>query len=187
MFKGRSYFKRRIINARNENNSTHTRCEYEKCVCTHFCLYLCVCVYGVRPLHRELSRIRDHDAFVSQQAECAHRQLAGALEQTNTNSESVPHSSELNNCSFSPSHIFIKLTRSKIHITNLIYLVDMSDSFQSKFICTLQKTTVKGKIVEVITYTCTRYQALLSVRPCCNVHSCDYCSLNCYLKNFFRD
>lgn len=46
---------------------------------------MCVC-----PLHSELSRIRDHDAFVSQQAEDAHQQLAGALEQTHTNSESVP-------------------------------------------------------------------------------------------------
>lgn len=44
----------------------------------------------VQFLHRELSRIRDHDDSVSQQAECAHQQLAGALEQTNINSELVP-------------------------------------------------------------------------------------------------
>lgn len=56
-------------------------------VCLCVCVFMCVC-----PLHRELSRIRDHDAFVSQQAEHAHQQLAGALKQTHTNSESVPHS-----------------------------------------------------------------------------------------------
>lgn len=46
------------------------------------CVCLCVC-----PAHRELSKIRDHDAFVSHQAERAHQQLAVALDQTNTNSE----------------------------------------------------------------------------------------------------
>lgn len=43
--------------------------------------------YG-RP-HRALSRIREHDDFVSQQTEVAHQHLAGALEQAQTNSESV--------------------------------------------------------------------------------------------------
>lgn len=43
--------------------------------------------YG-RP-HRALSRIREHDDFVSQQTEEAHQHLAGALEQAQTNSESV--------------------------------------------------------------------------------------------------
>lgn len=38
---------------------------------------------------RELSRIRDHDAFISQQAERAQQQLAMALDQTQNNSESV--------------------------------------------------------------------------------------------------
>lgn len=45
----------------------------------------CVCFYG--PRHRALSRIREHDDFVSQQAEQAHQQLAGALVQTQTSSE----------------------------------------------------------------------------------------------------
>ncbi|XP_078114779.1 axonemal dynein light chain domain-containing protein 1 [Sander vitreus] len=47
---------------------------------------------SIQQLNMELSRIRDHDAFVSQQAERAHLQLAGALEQIHTNSESVPRS-----------------------------------------------------------------------------------------------
>ncbi|KAF3835306.1 hypothetical protein F7725_027864, partial [Dissostichus mawsoni] len=42
---------------------------------------------SIQQLNVELSRIRDHDDSVSQQAECAHQQLAGALEQTNINSE----------------------------------------------------------------------------------------------------
>lgn len=82
------------------------------------CIYIYVCLWvfmGVHPIHRELSRIRDHDAFVSQQAERAHLQLAGALEQTHTNSESVPRRSELNYCSVSQGHIFVKLMHSKIH------------------------------------------------------------------------
>lgn len=43
--------------------------------------------YG--PLCRALSRIREHDDLVSHQAEEAHQQLTGALEQAQTNSESV--------------------------------------------------------------------------------------------------
>ncbi len=57
-------------------------------------MYLCVFM-GVRPLRRELSSIRDHDAFVSQQAEHAHQQLAEALEQTQRNSQSVPPWTEI--------------------------------------------------------------------------------------------
>ncbi|XP_029284721.1 axonemal dynein light chain domain-containing protein 1 isoform X2 [Cottoperca gobio] len=49
----------------------------------------------IQQLNTELSRIRDHDASVSQQAECAHRQLAGALEQTHTNSDVVTGYHEL--------------------------------------------------------------------------------------------
>uniref|UniRef100_UPI0037E81456 axonemal dynein light chain domain-containing protein 1 n=1 Tax=Semicossyphus pulcher TaxID=241346 RepID=UPI0037E81456 len=44
---------------------------------------------SMEQLSMELSRIRDHDAFVSQQAELAHRQLAGALDQTNTSADVV--------------------------------------------------------------------------------------------------
>lgn len=46
-----------------------------------------ICFHG--PPHRALSRIREHDDFVSQQAEQAHQQLFGALEQAQANSESV--------------------------------------------------------------------------------------------------
>ncbi|TKS74300.1 Axonemal dynein light chain domain-containing protein 1 [Collichthys lucidus] len=42
---------------------------------------------SIQQLSMELSKIRDHDTFVSQQAERAHQQLAGALEQTHTNSD----------------------------------------------------------------------------------------------------
>ncbi|KAE8294000.1 Axonemal dynein light chain domain-containing protein 1 [Larimichthys crocea] len=42
---------------------------------------------SIQQLSMELSKIRDHDAFVSQQAERAHQQLAGALEQTHTTSD----------------------------------------------------------------------------------------------------
>uniref|UniRef100_A0A671Y7A3 Axonemal dynein light chain domain containing 1 n=1 Tax=Sparus aurata TaxID=8175 RepID=A0A671Y7A3_SPAAU len=56
-------------------------------------------IYHVRTsmqqLSTELSRIRDHDAFVSQQAEHAHQQLAGALKQTHTNSDVVQGYHEL--------------------------------------------------------------------------------------------
>lgn len=56
-----------------------------------------VCVYSFLPvclrcLHRELSKIRDHDAFVSHQAEHAHWQLAEALKQTRTDSKLVQRS-----------------------------------------------------------------------------------------------
>uniref|UniRef100_A0A8C9YG51 Axonemal dynein light chain domain containing 1 n=1 Tax=Sander lucioperca TaxID=283035 RepID=A0A8C9YG51_SANLU len=50
---------------------------------------------SIQQLNMELSRIRDHDAFVSQQAERAHLQLAGALEQTHTNSDVVQGYHEL--------------------------------------------------------------------------------------------
>nr|XP_046248034.1 axonemal dynein light chain domain-containing protein 1 isoform X2 [Scatophagus argus] len=50
---------------------------------------------SMQHLSTELSRIRDHDAFVSQQAERAHQQLAGALEQTHTNSDVVQGYHEL--------------------------------------------------------------------------------------------
>lgn len=48
----------------------------------YLCVYVCLA-------HRELSRIRDHDAFVSHQAERAHQQLAEAIDQTHSNTESV--------------------------------------------------------------------------------------------------
>ncbi|KAI9517465.1 hypothetical protein NQZ68_004682 [Dissostichus eleginoides] len=50
---------------------------------------------SIQQLNAELSRIRDHDDSVSQQAECAHQQLAGALEQTNINSDVVQGYHEL--------------------------------------------------------------------------------------------
>ncbi|XP_059197709.1 axonemal dynein light chain domain-containing protein 1 isoform X2 [Centropristis striata] len=50
---------------------------------------------SIQQLNTELSRIRDHDAFVSHQAERAHKQLAGALEQTHTNSDVVQGYHEL--------------------------------------------------------------------------------------------
>lgn len=73
---------------------------------------MCVCVCS---LYRELSKIRDHDAFVSQQAEDAHCQLAEALDQTHTNSESVPERTEPNLSSFSANLIFIKLIQFDIN------------------------------------------------------------------------
>ncbi|KAF3690727.1 Axonemal dynein light chain domain-containing protein 1 [Channa argus] len=42
---------------------------------------------SIQQLSVELSKIRDHDTFVSQQAEHAHRQLAEALNQTLTNAD----------------------------------------------------------------------------------------------------
>ncbi|XP_038571392.1 axonemal dynein light chain domain-containing protein 1 isoform X2 [Micropterus salmoides] len=50
---------------------------------------------SIQQLSMELSRIRDHDALVSQQAECAHRQLAAALDQTHTNADVVQGYHEL--------------------------------------------------------------------------------------------
>ncbi|XP_068599576.1 axonemal dynein light chain domain-containing protein 1 [Brachionichthys hirsutus] len=42
---------------------------------------------SIQQLSMELSRIRDHEAFASQQAKHAHQRLAEALEQTHTNSD----------------------------------------------------------------------------------------------------
>ncbi|KAM8745860.1 axonemal dynein light chain domain-containing protein 1 isoform 1-T1 [Acanthopagrus schlegelii] len=56
---------------------------------------ICHVKTSMQQLSTELSRIRDHDAFVSQQAEHAHQQLAGALEQTHTNSDVVQSYHEL--------------------------------------------------------------------------------------------
>ncbi|XP_042339902.1 axonemal dynein light chain domain-containing protein 1 [Plectropomus leopardus] len=50
---------------------------------------------SIQQLNTELVRVRDHDVFVSQQAERAHQQLAGALEQSNTNSDVVQGYHEL--------------------------------------------------------------------------------------------
>ncbi|XP_039984217.1 axonemal dynein light chain domain-containing protein 1 isoform X3 [Xiphias gladius] len=50
---------------------------------------------SIQQLNTELSKIRDHDAFVSQQAEHAHWQLAEALGQTHTNSDVVQGYHEL--------------------------------------------------------------------------------------------
>ncbi|XP_078025023.1 axonemal dynein light chain domain-containing protein 1 [Epinephelus lanceolatus] len=50
---------------------------------------------SIQQLNTELSTIREHDAFVSQQAERAHRQLAGALQQSHTNSDVVQGYHEL--------------------------------------------------------------------------------------------
>ncbi|XP_028259743.1 axonemal dynein light chain domain-containing protein 1 [Parambassis ranga] len=50
---------------------------------------------SIQQLSMELSKIRDHDAFVSQQAESAHRQLAEALKQTHTNTDVVQGYHEL--------------------------------------------------------------------------------------------
>uniref|UniRef100_A0A672G9C9 Axonemal dynein light chain domain containing 1 n=1 Tax=Salarias fasciatus TaxID=181472 RepID=A0A672G9C9_SALFA len=50
---------------------------------------------SIQELNMELSKIRDHDAFVSQQAEHAHRQLAESLKQTHTNSDVVQGYHEL--------------------------------------------------------------------------------------------
>ncbi|XP_041647909.1 axonemal dynein light chain domain-containing protein 1 isoform X2 [Cheilinus undulatus] len=50
---------------------------------------------SMQQLSMELSKIREHDAFVSQQAELARRQLAGALNQTNTSADVVQGYHEL--------------------------------------------------------------------------------------------
>ncbi|XP_070765582.1 axonemal dynein light chain domain-containing protein 1 [Enoplosus armatus] len=50
---------------------------------------------SIQLLSTELSRIRDHDALVSQQVERAHRQLAGDLDQTHTNTDVVKGYHEL--------------------------------------------------------------------------------------------
>ncbi|XP_030582751.1 axonemal dynein light chain domain-containing protein 1 isoform X2 [Archocentrus centrarchus] len=50
---------------------------------------------SIQQLSTELSKIRDHDAFVSQQAEHAHWQLAEALKQTHINSNVVQAYHEL--------------------------------------------------------------------------------------------
>uniref|UniRef100_A0A3Q3GTL8 Axonemal dynein light chain domain containing 1 n=1 Tax=Labrus bergylta TaxID=56723 RepID=A0A3Q3GTL8_9LABR len=50
---------------------------------------------SMQQLSMELSKIREHDAFVSQQAELARRQLAGALDQTNTSADMVQGYHEL--------------------------------------------------------------------------------------------
>uniref|UniRef100_A0A3B4WDQ0 Axonemal dynein light chain domain containing 1 n=1 Tax=Seriola lalandi dorsalis TaxID=1841481 RepID=A0A3B4WDQ0_SERLL len=50
---------------------------------------------SIQQLSTELSKIRDHDAFVSQQAERAHWQLAESLDQTHTNSDVVQGYHEL--------------------------------------------------------------------------------------------
>ncbi|XP_074490862.1 axonemal dynein light chain domain-containing protein 1 [Sebastes fasciatus] len=49
----------------------------------------------IQQLNMELSRIKDHDAFVSRQAERAHRQLAEELEQTITSSDVIQGYHEL--------------------------------------------------------------------------------------------
>ncbi|CAJ1074122.1 axonemal dynein light chain domain-containing protein 1 isoform X1 [Xyrichtys novacula] len=50
---------------------------------------------SMQELSVELSKIREHDVLVSQQAEFAYRQLAGALDQTNTSTDMVQGYSEL--------------------------------------------------------------------------------------------
>ncbi|XP_035504357.2 axonemal dynein light chain domain-containing protein 1 isoform X2 [Scophthalmus maximus] len=50
---------------------------------------------SIQRLSTELSNIRDHDAFVCQQAEHAHRKLAEALDQTHTDSDVVQGYHEL--------------------------------------------------------------------------------------------
>ncbi|XP_028300419.1 axonemal dynein light chain domain-containing protein 1 isoform X2 [Gouania willdenowi] len=50
---------------------------------------------SIQQLSMELSKIKDHDAFVSQQAEHAHRQLADSLKQTHCNSNVVQGYHEL--------------------------------------------------------------------------------------------
>ncbi|XP_051803396.1 axonemal dynein light chain domain-containing protein 1 isoform X2 [Acanthochromis polyacanthus] len=50
---------------------------------------------SIQQLSTELSKIRNHDAFVSHQAELANRQLAEALKQTHTNSDVVQGYHEL--------------------------------------------------------------------------------------------
>ncbi|GAA6235312.1 axonemal dynein light chain domain-containing protein 1 isoform X1 [Lates japonicus] len=50
---------------------------------------------SIQQLSTELSKIRDHDVFVSQQAEHAHRHLTEALNQTHTNSDVVQGYHEL--------------------------------------------------------------------------------------------
>ncbi|XP_034534055.1 axonemal dynein light chain domain-containing protein 1 isoform X2 [Notolabrus celidotus] len=50
---------------------------------------------SMQELSVELSKIGEHDAFVSQQAELAHRQLAGAIDQTNTSADMVQGYHEL--------------------------------------------------------------------------------------------
>uniref|UniRef100_A0A3Q3K7E7 Uncharacterized protein n=1 Tax=Monopterus albus TaxID=43700 RepID=A0A3Q3K7E7_MONAL len=56
---------------------------------------ICLIKTSIQQLSMELSKIRDHDAFVSQQAEHAQQQLAEALEQTQANSDVVQGYHEL--------------------------------------------------------------------------------------------
>ncbi|KAL6108193.1 axdnd1 [Pungitius sinensis] len=73
---------------------------------------------SIQKLNMELSRIRDHDASVSQQVERAHRQLAGALEQSQTNSDVVQG-----------YHEFYELQRGR-HEAQLLQMTEERDSLR---------------------------------------------------------
>ncbi|XP_040040823.2 axonemal dynein light chain domain-containing protein 1 isoform X2 [Gasterosteus aculeatus] len=73
---------------------------------------------SIQKLNVELSRIRDHDASVSQQAARAHRQLAGALELSQTNSDVVQ-----------AYHEFYELQRGR-HEAQLLQMTEERDSLR---------------------------------------------------------
>lgn len=87
---------------------------------------------SIQQLSRELSRIRDHDAFISQQAERAQQQLAMALDQTQNNSEVVQSYHEL-----------YELQRSRLN-TQLLQMAEERDLWSQFTHClALKVITVK--------------------------------------------
>ncbi|KAM8875720.1 axonemal dynein light chain domain-containing protein 1 isoform 3-T3 [Spinachia spinachia] len=92
---------------------------------------------SIQKLNMELSRIRDHDASVSQEAERAHRQLAGALEQCQTNSDVVQGYQE-----------FYELHRGRYE-AQLLQMTEERDSLR-QFVLDLALKVIRAKRLTLI-------------------------------------
>eukprot|EP00064_Thunnus_orientalis_P012716 superscaffoldBa00001985_g12751 len=89
---------------------------------------------SIQQLSTELSRIRDHDSFVSHQAERAHQQLADALDQTHTNSDVVQG-----------YHQLYELQRGRLE-TQLLQMTEERDCWSQRTFCLALKVISVKKL-----------------------------------------
>ncbi|KAG7230613.1 hypothetical protein INR49_025330 [Caranx melampygus] len=89
---------------------------------------------SIQQLSTELSKIRDHDASVSQQAKRAHCQLAEALEQTHTNSDVVQGYHEL-----------YELQRGRLE-SQLLQMTEERDCWSQRTVCLALKVISLRKL-----------------------------------------
>ncbi|KAK7888602.1 hypothetical protein WMY93_024162 [Mugilogobius chulae] len=112
---------------------------------------------SIQQLSRELSKIKDHDAFVSQQAERAHQELAEALSQSQNNSEVVQSYHEL-----------YELQRSRLN-TQLLQMSEERDLW-SRFTYCLALKVISVKDLQLVSQLQSSEETWHKTAESCNIY-----------------